>query len=635
MVLVLLILLVGMRGNFQEPDSALGAGEGGVSGVSNQSRRDKRVLDAPMKTMESGVLRGGSFPAVVNGAAVRAALEQAAVRRIDIVGLGDSNQPFGGAGWDHGVQDKMSSLYPMYATGLTTHNENGGFGNGVGYKFRAMTNVMWADWTLGANTGAPAFFDAFGGGVGFEDTHGYCWGEALTAVVPNAANGIAMDGDCPVGVSGHLRGHVSYGQFATVGDGMFQPQFRLGAPPGTVLATGVVNSEGYAVDAMAEYGLDLPADGLRSGPLQFWISRGDLVADHWRGRVFTEFVRVENVDRAAGFSYHTWAWHGGKSARFTANALITANDSYKRYYLQQVRRLQGGNPIVIFWINHGFNDRGEPLPSVGPQAGIVPGWSAAAYGDNLQGIINSITEAWTGSGGATTEIYFVLMPSHPVENPNDPRLESYRAAAAQVALANPRTCAVDLSQLTTADEMAARFEYDSLGVNHLAQHGYERLACLAIDAIMGVTVDLCANDCNGNGVPDDVEVAGGTALDCNGNGIPDECDALTMDCNGNGIPDSCDLLTGVSGDCNGNGTPDECEGDCNGNGVMDACECFADCAPAGGNGLVNIDDLVSVLNGFGAVGQAGMGCDVTPFCGNGVVNIDDLVAVLNAFGVCP
>ncbi len=31
-------------------------------------------------------------------------------------------------------------------------------------------------------------------------------------------------------------------------------------------------------------------------------------------------------------------------------------------------------------------------------------------------------------------------------------------------------------------------------------------------------------DCNGNGVPDDMEIAQGQALDLNGNGIPDECE---------------------------------------------------------------------------------------------------------------
>ncbi len=61
--------------------------------------------------------------------------------------------------------------------------------------------------------------------------------------------------------------------------------------------------------------------------------------------------------------------------------------------------------------------------------------------------------------------------------------------------------------------------------------------------------------------------------------------------------------------------------------------CTGDITPPGGNGAVNIDDLVAVLNAFGPC----VGCpeDITPPGGNGTVNIDDLVAVLNAFGACP
>ncbi|MCK4660093.1 MAG: hypothetical protein KAV82_11280 [Phycisphaerae bacterium] len=36
--------------------------------------------------------------------------------------------------------------------------------------------------------------------------------------------------------------------------------------------------------------------------------------------------------------------------------------------------------------------------------------------------------------------------------------------------------------------------------------------------------DACSNDCNKNGIEDDLDIAGGTSQDCNDNGIPDECD---------------------------------------------------------------------------------------------------------------
>ncbi|MCA8962231.1 MAG: hypothetical protein KDC38_17020, partial [Planctomycetes bacterium] len=57
-------------------------------------------------------------------------------------------------------------------------------------------------------------------------------------------------------------------------------------------------------------------------------------------------------------------------------------------------------------------------------------------------------------------------------------------------------------------------------------------------------------DCNGNGVPDSIDIATGTSADCNFNLLPDECDiamGFSSDCNLNGIPDECELAT----DCNG------------------------------------------------------------------------------------
>lgn len=76
-------------------------------------------------------------------------------------------------------------------------------------------------------------------------------------------------------------------------------------------------------------------------------------------------------------------------------------------------------------------------------------------------------------------------------------------------------------------------------------------------------------DCNGNDVPDACDIAGGFSLDCNENGVPDECEP---DCNGNDIPDDCDIAGGFSEDCDENGVPDECDPDLNRNGIPDACE---------------------------------------------------------------
>ena len=54
---------------------------------------------------------------------------------------------------------------------------------------------------------------------------------------------------------------------------------------------------------------------------------------------------------------------------------------------------------------------------------------------------------------------------------------------------------------------------------------------------------------------------GGNPTDCNGDGVPDGLELAmhySADCNGNGIPDDCDIADGTSTDCDGNGVPDEC-----------------------------------------------------------------------------
>ncbi|MEM7311337.1 MAG: hypothetical protein AAF682_32015 [Planctomycetota bacterium] len=49
-------------------------------------------------------------------------------------------------------------------------------------------------------------------------------------------------------------------------------------------------------------------------------------------------------------------------------------------------------------------------------------------------------------------------------------------------------------------------------------------------------------DCNGNGIPDNLDIAAGTSLDCNQNQVPDECDfalGFSLDLDGDGQPDEC------------------------------------------------------------------------------------------------
>ncbi len=77
--------------------------------------------------------------------------------------------------------------------------------------------------------------------------------------------------------------------------------------------------------------------------------------------------------------------------------------------------------------------------------------------------------------------------------------------------------------------------------------------------------------------------------------------------------------------------------DLNRNGLPDVCEqpiCIADVAPAGGDGMVGVGDLLAVINAWGPCPP---GC--LPYCHGDItfdctVNVGDLLAVINGWGPC-
>ena len=60
--------------------------------------------------------------------------------------------------------------------------------------------------------------------------------------------------------------------------------------------------------------------------------------------------------------------------------------------------------------------------------------------------------------------------------------------------------------------------------------------------------------------------------------------------------------------------------------------CPADIAPTGGNGIVDVDDLLTVINSWGSC--ASCVADIAPPGGSGFVDVDDLLLVINSWGAC-
>jgi hypothetical protein len=119
--------------------------------------------------------------------------------------------------------------------------------------------------------------------------------------------------------------------------------------------------------------------------------------------------------------------------------------------------------------------------------------------------------------------------------------------------------------------------------NNNGQRDYCEIAAGAPDCNNNGKPDSCdfatAGDCNNNGLLDACEIANGNGIDCNGNGHFDSCDlaaGTSTDLDHNKVPDECQQ------DCNGNDIPDVLEvkdllQDCNHDGQLDECQGFIDC----------------------------------------------------------
>ncbi len=424
-------------------------------------------------------------PTVVSRSALRSYWAGVASGRADIVMIGDSNQLFGGSGWDHGVTRAAAGRLPLYATGLFSAGENQGNGAGVGYRSYNFSTLASGAF---AYTGAPAGLAPYLTAPLMQPLGYARVGAGLT--VPIGTNhGAVVEADSPLDVNARLRMHLTYGSFA-LGAGNFRPCIRLQQWPFGNLAVAPVTPSSTGQQGVRSTTLDLPA-GQRDAALNFrWAPAVGPEAQPILGPFLAYYTRVENLDRPSGISCHTLYGVGGQSARDMAEALQACPDQYLGLFFSKVRELQGPSPRVLVRINTGLNDRSEPLPSVGPHP-QAPGNSAGAFADNLRAIHARVSSVWTQMGWPPEELHFVLTVSHPIDDPDDSQLAAYRGAADALTLELPRTATVRLDRLTTSSEMLANGWYFSeTDRYHLAEPGYENLAQREIDALLRCPADF-------------------------------------------------------------------------------------------------------------------------------------------------
>jgi lysophospholipase L1-like esterase len=441
--------------------------------------------------------------------------------RVDMVGIGDSNQAFGGHGWDHGCGRALASRFGLFATGLHSAGENLGQGQGLGYRCSILSTACCVPQF--AYTGAPGPWDGCMSADVWMYPMNYVYLAAGQAAGGTSNLGLQLDADHPIGVNQRLGYEVSYG-LGPVAGGTLTPTIRLGQSPySNLVSTATVSTFspnwGWTV-ATAE----MPA-GNRNAALN---GRFTPWGQNLTGPVALFTQRFINLDRANGTAFTSLYSRGSQSARDMALGVLSASDDQLTMFFSLLRSRQGATRGTLVRISTGLNDMNEPLGSLGP-AQIADGSSPEAYADNIRAIIDRLRGVWTLNNWPEGELYFLIAVSHPISAPDDARLIAYRQAAESVATSVPRCAVSRFDLLTDASEMLVQGWYQSGGADrfHLTQAAYETLATRELDAVVA---GACRQDINADGVVNTADltrflgafgtgVSPGTRGDVNADGV--------------------------------------------------------------------------------------------------------------------
>jgi hypothetical protein len=439
---------------------------------------------------------------VFNGAALEPFVHAAETRRVDIVGIGDSNQvagPGSNYGWDHGYPKAWTDRYGQYATGVFGTNARAGWAGPQGY-------INSWNYPYGAaRTGAPAaldkyklFYDSQNDNLSdFPSTYAY-FGPDYVETQQNWTPLVTLRKASPLWGQ-DLRWHLTYGTFDS-GAGEFTPSFtgqfgKLSAAPSVSTSTGSIG--------LADGAFDIPAAAYKNsagaemhGGLSF-SGEGTM-----RGPFFGLWQRVEG-DRESGVSYSTALWQGGRALVHAATALQAQSDDALQEYIRNTVKLQDGQKMLLVQVNHGGNDGGWSIPSVGPNP--TESNTPAGFADNMEALITRLRGVWSAMGHDSDNLIFQYGPYHPIDGPaldgtgrsNVQRLADWESAIIALSQQHPEYNLAVLrgSKLTTPLTMKRNGWYTSATDHaHLSIDGYIGIPELAVrQAVAYATADEISN----------------------------------------------------------------------------------------------------------------------------------------------
>jgi hypothetical protein len=444
------------------------SGVGLLAGAGGAERAHAAPLP-PAQARGQGLTDG---PTTVRRSVVHNLLWQARSRRVDVVGLGDSNQLFNGTGFHDGLTAALGERFPMYCTPILGAGSN----EGIGVAVATMEHAAFAP------TGAPAALVEFNDPQTLVEATPY----GFLAAGETIAGGTNVGMRLQVGAerwpknnfdeTSALRFHFDYGVAPGEVEGFFRPQ---------AIQSGAFNVVGDPVTTRAaEAGIlsghvDVPA-GVRSvNDVRFrWASSTEA---SMTGPVFGLYMRAENLDEPAGFAAHTLYGLGGASAQDCLLALLSASDEQLITYFDRVRALQPAPKRVLVRIALGANDATDRDLSVGPVGGFKSNTDAGVQ-DNLRGIILRIRGIWAQAGWDQSEVKFLLTaPHHRIEEDAG---YGFRSAIAALAEEDEAVAFVNHYNLASSYELFVFEWYEFPTGAHLTEAGYEGMGGREIDALI-------------------------------------------------------------------------------------------------------------------------------------------------------
>ena len=387
-------------------------------------------------------------------------LTLAATRRIDLVMIGDSNQLKDGYGFTRGMNKVLADRFGEYATSHFV------------------------------NTGYQGYPEVFGQTIEFSDetetNHinlGYNPQTTVSDITLN--KGILLPDDSPIDTTQHIRFWMGYAGFDH-GSGSVQLKVRREQSPWTQLgSTKTINTNtgdfGYHIDY-----IDLEAGShTEGGPI-----KGGIAANSNVVAPFTFlWQRAEQINAENGISCHTLYGVGGDSLWDMAEYLNNLTDASLSSFFSETRRLQLSkllDPIVVVYINSGFNDRNEEgTPTKGPYK-YSDSSTREGYIDNMKSVISRIENIWELNGWNKSELSFLLIGSHVMSDPNDAEIKTYRDGLTALCASRENLSTVDLSEhMTFAEAEAANWYVATNETVHLVDEGYNAVSQKIINALVG------------------------------------------------------------------------------------------------------------------------------------------------------